>query len=99
MDTKLIEMSFILGLFINAILFIPQIIRIIANKDAKEVSFITFFGFLLIQLTTLLHGFLRSDYLLAFGTLLSMMTCGTVVWLIAFYRIKNKKARVEPSGD
>jgi MtN3 and saliva related transmembrane protein len=88
--THLIEISFSLGLFINAALFIPQAIRIIKNKDAKEVSFITFFGFLLIQIATSLHGFLNNDYLLTYGTLLSIVTCGTVVVLIAFYRIKNR---------
>ena len=87
---KIIEISFSLGLFINAILFIPQAIRIVQNKDAKEVSFITFFGFLLIQLATLLHGFLRNDYLLAYGTLASIITCGLVVFLIVFYRVKSR---------
>lgn len=87
---KIIEYSFILSLFVNAVLFIPQIMRIVASKDAKEVSFITFFGFWLIQLATTLHGFLHRDYLLAFGTLGSMVTCGYVLWLIVLYRIKNK---------
>lgn len=86
---KIIEISFSLGLFVNAVLFIPQAIRIIQNQDAKEVSFITFFGFLLIQLSTLLHGFIKNDYLLAYGTLASIITCGLVVVLIVFYRIKN----------
>lgn len=85
-----IEVCFSLGLFVNAALFIPQSIRIMVNKDSKNVSFITFFGFLLIQLVTVLHGFLRHDYLLAYGTLVSMLTCGHVVWLIIYYRLKNK---------
>jgi|LakMenEpi03Aug12_release.lakeMendotaPanAssembly.Ray.scaffolds.fasta_scaffold2897550_1 uncharacterized protein with PQ loop repeat len=88
---KVIEYSFVASLFVNAALFIPQIMRIIASKDSKEVSFITFFGFWLIQLATALHGFLRKDYLLAFGTLASMVTCGGVIWLIVFYRMKNQK--------
>ncbi|MBY0377516.1 MAG: hypothetical protein K2Q33_03000 [Gammaproteobacteria bacterium] len=87
---KIIEYSFILSLFVNAVLFIPQIMRIVASKDAKEVSFITFFGFWLIQLATTLHGFIHGDYVLAYGTLASMLTCGYVIWLIIFYRLKNR---------
>ena len=33
----LIEISFSLGLFINAALFIPQCMRILSNKDAKYI--------------------------------------------------------------
>ncbi|MCD6044866.1 MAG: Uncharacterized protein K0R48_29 [Gammaproteobacteria bacterium] len=86
---KIIESSFTISLVVNAALFIPQIMRILKSKDAKEVSFITFFGFWLIQLATTLHGFLNRDYLLAFGTLASMVTCGTVIWLIILYRAKK----------
>lgn len=87
----IIEIFFSLGLFINAVLFIPQIMRIFKSKSAKEISFITFFGFWLIQLATVLHGWLRDDYLLTFGTLLSMMTCGTVVGLVIYYRFQKNE--------
>lgn len=89
----LIEASFSLGMFINALLFIPQAIEIIRNKASKNVSFITFFGFLLIQLSVLMHGLLREDYLLAIGTFVSMITCGWVVILILYYQIKNTKLK------
>ena len=87
---NIIEYGFILSLVVNAALFIPQMMRIMTNKDSREVSFITFFGFWLIQFITTLHGFLRQDYLLAFGTLASMITCGGVNGLIVFYRMKHK---------
>ncbi len=87
---NLIELSFSAGLFVNAALFIPQGLRIIGKKEASSVSLITFVGFWIIQLTTLSHGFLKKDYLLAYGTLISMLTCGYVIWLIIYYRIKNK---------
>lgn len=85
----LIDLGFITGLIVNAFLFIPQALRLIASKDSKEVSFITFFGFLLIQFTTTLHGFIDKDFLLAYGTILSMITCGFVVTLIVYYRLKK----------
>ncbi len=85
----IVEYSFLLGLFVNAALFIPQCMRIIASKDSRELSLITFFGFWLIQLSTVLHGFIVKDYTLAFGTLVSMITCGYVIGLIVYYRIKK----------
>ncbi len=86
----IVEVFFALSLFINAALFIPQAMRLFAKKDSSELSFITFFGFWLIQLVTTLHGFIQKDWLLAFGTLLSMATCGCVIWLIIYYRMKIK---------
>ena len=87
---KIVELIFGLGLFVNAALFIPQGIRILIKKDAEEVSFITFFGFLLIQLSTVLHGYIKKDHLLAFGTGVSMVTCGWVVLLVMYYRLKKR---------
>ena len=86
----IVEISFSVSLFVNAVIFIPQALRILINKDTKNVSFTTFFGFWLIQLVTTLHGFLHQDYLLAYGTLLSMITCGYVIWLLVYYKVKNR---------
>lgn len=90
----IIESIFSIALFINAILFVPQAIRIFKEKSTKGVSFSTFFGFLLIQLTVVLHGLLIRDYLLVFGYIVSMITCGSVVVLILMYK-KNKTANIE----
>lgn len=90
-EFAIVEYGFAISLFVNAALFIPQIMRIAAKKDSKEVSLITFLGFWLIQLSTTLHGFLIKDYLLAFGTLASMLPCGYVILQIVFYRITKNK--------
>lgn len=82
----IIQAIFELGLFINALLFIPQAVKIIKDKGAKDVSFITFFGFWLISLSVALHAYIAKDYLLLFGTSLSLITCGLVVLLILIYR-------------
>lgn len=86
---RLVELVFSAALFVNALLFIPQALRIISKKNSNDVSFMTFFGFLLIQLTTVLHGLINNDLILVVGYLLSMLTCGTVVVLILFYRYRN----------
>ena len=83
---QLINLLFGLSLFVNAALFIPQIIRIVRTKQTAGLSLVTFFGFCLIQLATIAHGLLVGDYLLAFGYVLSVLTCGTVTALIIFHR-------------
>lgn len=84
-----IEVIFGLGLFINAVLFVPQIIRLYKTKNSDEVSLLTFGGFWVLQFFTLLHGYLHKDYLLMFGFILSLITCGTVTAMIIFYRYKK----------
>lgn len=84
----LIEFIFSVAMFINAALFIPQIIRLYKKKNADDVSFVTFLGFWMIQLTVVLHGMINHDVLLMIGSLLSMVTCGSVVVLVAWYRLR-----------
>jgi MtN3 and saliva related transmembrane protein len=79
-------MIFAFGLFINAALFVPQIVKILKEKSAKGVSLSTFLGFWLIQIFIVLHAVLVKDYLLLVGYLLSIITCGMVVFLIILYR-------------
>lgn len=85
-----IEITFSFGLFINAILFIPQIIRLYKAKNSEGVSLVTFAGFNLIQILVFLHGYLHDDYLLMLGYFFSIITCGSVVVLILLYRFKKK---------
>lgn len=81
-----IEIVFILGLFINATLFIPQIIKLYKTKKSEDVSLLTFAGFNFIQLFVILHGYLHKDYLLMIGYILSFLMCGTVTWMVVLYR-------------
>jgi MtN3 and saliva related transmembrane protein len=85
-----IDVFFGLSLFFNASLFIPQIITLIREKESKDVSIITFAGFLVIQFAAICYGYVHRDLLLFFGYILSAMCCSSVVWLIMFYRIKKK---------
>lgn len=89
-----VDFFFALGLFINAILFIPQIIRLWRFKDPTGVSFITFAGFDAIQLFTIFHGMLVRDDLLTYGTFLSLITNTIVVLQIIYYRIQNKNSAI-----
>jgi MtN3 and saliva related transmembrane protein len=77
-----------IGLFLNAVLFIPQAIKIFKCKNAKELSLLTFIGFNIIQFFSVCHGFLVKDYILMIGFLLSLITGGMVTVLIIIYRNK-----------
>jgi MtN3 and saliva related transmembrane protein len=84
-----VEIVFGVCLFINAFLFVPQASRLLKAKNAQNLSLLTFGGFNVIQLFTLLHAYLHKDLVLFFGTLLSLITCGSVSVLILIYRKKD----------
>jgi MtN3 and saliva related transmembrane protein len=83
---NVIETIFGLGLFINAALFLPQIIRLHKTKSSEGVSLLMFGGFCLLQLLTIFHGIIHKDYLLIVGYILSLIACGTVTVQILLYR-------------
>lgn len=83
---ELIEFLFGAALFINALLFLPQIYTLIKTKDAKGTSFVTFFGFSVLQLITITYGFMQRDAVLAWGTIPSFMLCALISTLIISYR-------------
>lgn len=83
---EIINSLFGFGLVINALLFVPQIIKLIKIKDSSELSLLMFGGFLLLQLITILHGIVVSDHILAAGYILSLLTCGTTFVLALWYR-------------
>lgn len=87
MFVQIVEALFSLGLFINAALFVPQVIKLYRTKDTQGLSLITFGGFNLIQLSAILHGVIHHDYLLVLGFSLSLITCGMVTILLIWYKI------------
>jgi len=86
---------FSMALLINALLFIPQAIKIWREQTARGVSLITFLGFWIIQLVIVIHGIIKHDYLLALGYLLSMLTCGVVILLAVYFRHNNSYVKGE----
>lgn len=81
-----VQYGFSISLLINAALFIPQILTLIKRKSTLGVSLVTFLGFNIIQVFTMLHGLFEKDYLLAGGYFLSIITCGCVSCLIVYYK-------------
>ena len=83
---EIVTFFFGLGFIVNASLFIPQAIRIIKTKSAKNISLITFAGFNLIQLNGILYGYYQNDSILMYGNFISFITCGTVTLLAIYYK-------------
>ena len=81
-----IQVMFALSLFVNALLFLPQTIKVIQLKSSENISIVTFIGFLCIQFVCVLYGFLMEDWILASGFIFGMVTCVTVVIAAVYYR-------------
>lgn len=93
--TQIINVIFGAALFINALLFIPQSIKIFKLKTAKGVSLLTFLGLLIIQFAIVCHGIIQKDRVLIVGYVLSMLTTGLVVGLTLFYKKKDNLTKDE----
>ena len=85
-----VDLMFSMGLFFNAILFVPQALKIFRQKSVQGLSLFTFAGFNIMQLLTAWHGYLTRDYLLMFGFFLSFFTCGMVTAQLVWYKVREK---------
>ncbi|MCC2625632.1 MAG: hypothetical protein K0R14_1505 [Burkholderiales bacterium] len=88
MFNDIIIFYFSISLFANAMLFVPQIIKILKEKKTDEFSVTTFIGFCLTQIASILYGYIQKDWILMWGYILALTTCGTVTILIFIYRKK-----------
>jgi len=74
------------GLVMNALVFVPQALRIRRERSARGVSLLTFAGFNAMQLVGTLHGYFQHDPMLMLGMLASFLTCGAVTLLACLHR-------------
>lgn len=81
-----IETGFFIGLLVNALLFVPQAIKLYRLKSSQGISMITFAGFNVIQAFTAMHAYLVHDTLLLLGYVFSFITCGAVTLFAFLYR-------------
>ncbi len=90
---QLIAIAFGIGLFGNALLFVPQAIAVWRKKSDEGVSLVTFGGFSILQVVGVVHGFYEHDNSLILGLGASFLTCGTVTALTIFYRMQRLNAK------
>ncbi len=79
-----------ISLGVNAMLFLPQIVRLLKKKNSDDVSLTTFFGFCVMQAIAILYGYFKPDMTLMIGYGVSLLTCGFSTILICFYRLKRR---------
>jgi len=89
---QFVAIVFGIGLFGNALLFVPQAIAVWRKKTDEGVSLVTFGGFCLLQVLGVIHGFYEHDNSLILGLGASFLTCGTVTALTIFYRMRRLSA-------
>ena len=90
MDIKqVVAVIFGLGLVGNAVLFVPQALAIWRKKTDEGISLVTFGGFCLLQVISVVHGLYQHDPSLVIGMTASFLTCGTATALTVYYRIKR----------
>jgi MtN3 and saliva related transmembrane protein len=83
-----------LGLMGNALLFVPQAAAVWRKKTDEGVSLVTFGGFCLLQIISVIHGLYEHDVAMVLGMGASFLTCGAVTALTIFYRVKRLRAMV-----
>ena len=88
MWVHIIDTLFGIGLFINALLFVPQGVRIVRQGNSADISLVTFLGFCVTQLLAVIYGYIHHDWVLTIGYIFALSTCGVVTGLAIFYRIK-----------
>jgi MtN3 and saliva related transmembrane protein len=89
---ELTTWAFGLGLMGNALLFVPQIAAVWRKKTDEGVSLVTFGGFCLLQIVSVIHGLYEHDLAMVLGMGSSLVTCGCVTVLTIFFRVKRMRS-------
>ena len=82
-DQNIVDLLFGTALVVNAIVFLPQIIKVLRRKTSHVLSILTLGGWIFLQLTLLFYGIVNRNYLLALSCVFSLLTCIVVVILIS----------------
>jgi MtN3 and saliva related transmembrane protein len=89
---EMVAVLFGLGLMGNALLFVPQGVAVWRKKSDAGISLVTFGGFCLLQIVSVIHGFYQHDLAMILGMGASLLTCGSVTALTIFYRVRRLRA-------
>ncbi|MDA0986204.1 MAG: PQ-loop domain-containing transporter [Bacteroidetes bacterium] len=85
---EIITFLFGVSMLVNAALFIPQTLKILKTKSAKDVSILTFGGFNILQVIGVMYGYVQGDFTLMWGMVASLIACGSVTFCAIIF--KNK---------
>jgi MtN3 and saliva related transmembrane protein len=94
---NVVALVFGFGMLINAALFVPQAWHLWKTKRAEGISVLSFAGFNTLQLIGVVHGWFQRDYALMTGMFVSLLTCGSVTALAAYYsRFRSSPSTAMP---
>ncbi len=86
---EMVAVIFGLGLWCNALLFVPKIFAVWRKKTDEGISLVTFGGFCALQVISVVHGLYQHDPAMVLGMGASFLTCGSVTALTIFYRVRR----------
>jgi uncharacterized protein with PQ loop repeat len=86
MFVEIIEKTFFGALLVNALLFLPQIILLLRVKKSDSVSVFMFCSFAIIQVISIIYGYIKKDIYMVIGYSASLVTCIITIFLIFFFR-------------
>lgn len=81
----IVAVIFGFAMMLNACLFVPQAWHLWRTKSAQGISVLSFAGFNALQAVGVAHGYFQQDYALMTGMFASLLTCGSVTVLAAYY--------------
>lgn len=90
----ILEFLFGIGILINTAVYIPQAIKLIRAKHAREISLLTFSSFNIFLAIQLIYAYISHDMHFFFGSLLIFCSSLIVTILIIYFRIKNNEMRI-----
>lgn len=94
-DKRLIFIGFGLGQFINASLYLPQLLRLYQYKKADEISLTMYYGFNILQGFGILFARAAHDAYAVVGYVCALVLCGAVASLALYYKLAPCKLQVE----
>lgn len=85
------EFLFTIGILINTVVYIPQAIKLVCLKHAREISLLTFSSFNIFLFVQLIYAFIHRDFHFLWGSALILSSSLIVTALILYYRLKTKE--------
>lgn len=99
MNITYIDIIGILGGILVIICLIPQLLKIIKRKSAKDVSLIMYIILFIAQVLWATYGFLKNDLQVIITNVISAFISLLIIGISLYYDTKEKKVNVETDDN
>lgn len=86
MENKVIDTTGYIAGFFTTICLIPQLVKIVMTKSAKDISLLTFFTLLLGQILWILYGVFILDLRIIIANVISFIITLSIIFCTFIYR-------------